>query len=170
MEAIPKFYIKSDIKDISTKLTTWIGHKNTKNAFFTRFWAYVRQPHRHKSWDKPMPFASINSANPRTNPWKFWIFKLAILNFFFASSHWKMQPISMRYHFFCTMDGFSRILEKKLSELLCTRLYAFIVRECVRAGAAGSRTRRSSGHHVLNPQNFEWTRRIFDWSCSNPTK
>ena len=28
MEAIPKFYIKSDIKfDISTKLTTWIGHK-----------------------------------------------------------------------------------------------------------------------------------------------
>ena len=25
------------------------------------------------------------------------------------------------------MDGFSRILEKKLSELLCTRLYAFIV-------------------------------------------
>ena len=30
-----------------------------------------------------------------------------------------------------------------------------IRRECVRAGAAGSRTRRSSGHHVLNPQNFE---------------
>ena len=30
-----------------------------------------------------------------------------------------------------------------------------IFRECVRAGAAGSRTRRSSGHHVLNPQNFE---------------
>ena len=29
------------------------------------------------------------------------------------------------------------------------------LRECVRAGAAGSRTRRSSGHHVLNPQNFE---------------
>ena len=25
----------------------------------------------------------------------------------------------MRHHFFCTMDGFSRILEKKLSELLC---------------------------------------------------
>ena len=35
MEAIPKFdiksVIKSDIKfDISTKLTTWIGHKSTK--------------------------------------------------------------------------------------------------------------------------------------------
>ena len=34
MEAIPKFDIKSVIKsdvkfDISTKLTAWIGHKNT---------------------------------------------------------------------------------------------------------------------------------------------
>ena len=27
-------------------------------------------------------------------------------------------------------------------------------RECVRAGAEGSRTRRSSGDHLLNPQNF----------------
>ena len=37
MEAIPKFdiksVIKSDIKfDISTKLTTWIGHENTVRA------------------------------------------------------------------------------------------------------------------------------------------
>ena len=108
------------------------------------FWAYARQPHSHKSWDKPMPFASINFTNPRTNPWKFhekilriggagkWdFFEAAILNFlsrpfwilFFASYQWKTQPIYMRYHFFCTMDGFSRILEKKLSELLCTRLY-----------------------------------------------
>ena len=32
MEAIPKFDIKSVIKsDISTKLTTWIGHKGGKN-------------------------------------------------------------------------------------------------------------------------------------------
>ena len=28
------------------------------------------------------------------------------------------------------------------------------LRECVRAGAAGSRTPRSSGDHILNPQNF----------------
>ena len=43
MEAIPKFDIKSVIKiDISTKLTTWIGHQpripkvflNDKNFFF----------------------------------------------------------------------------------------------------------------------------------------
>ena len=37
MEAIPKFdiksVIKSDIKfDISTKLTTWIGHKTTEKS------------------------------------------------------------------------------------------------------------------------------------------
>ena len=62
--------------------------------FLGCFWAYVRQPHSHKSWDKPMPFASINSTNPRTNPWKFhekilriggagkWgFFEAAILNF-----------------------------------------------------------------------------------------
>ena len=33
----------------------------------------------------------------------FWIFKSAILIFFFASSHWKMQPIYMRYHFFSAL-------------------------------------------------------------------
>ena len=29
----------------------------------------------------------------------------------------------MRYHFFCTMDGFFRILKKTSSEIICTRLY-----------------------------------------------
>ena len=67
-----------------------------------------------------MPFASINSTNPRTTPWKFhekilriggagkWgFFQAAILNFlsrpfwfFFASYQWKTQPIYMRFHFF----------------------------------------------------------------------
>jgi hypothetical protein len=28
-------------------------------------------------------------------------------------------------------------------------------RECVRTGAAGARTRRSSGHHLWHPQNFD---------------
>ena len=35
----------------------------------------------------------------------------------------KCSPFLWGIIFFCTMDGFSRILEKKLSELLCTRLY-----------------------------------------------
>ena len=67
-----------------------------------------------------MSFASINSTNPRTNPWNFhekilriggagkWgFFEAAILNFlsrpfwfFFASYQWKTQPIYMMYHFF----------------------------------------------------------------------
>ena len=40
----------------------------------------------------------------------------------------------MRYHFFCTMDGFSRILEKKLSELLCTRLHFYQVKLGLKGG------------------------------------
>ena len=84
--------------------------KNTKNAFFAYFRAYVGQPHGHIGWAKWMPFASFNPTNPRTNPWNFGgicsafdeveklsFFESAILNFFFrkknfffASSPWKL--------------------------------------------------------------------------------
>ena len=69
--------------------------KKTKKTFLAYFWAYVGQPHKHTSWATPIPFTSINSTNPRTNPWKFHekilkigragkrgIFESAILNFF----------------------------------------------------------------------------------------
>ena len=39
--------------------------------FLSCFWAYVGQPHDHIGWSTPMPFASINPTNPRTNPWNF---------------------------------------------------------------------------------------------------
>ena len=48
--------------------------KQAKNAFlvfFGPFWAYVRQPHVYIDWAKSMPFASINSTNPRTDPRNF---------------------------------------------------------------------------------------------------
>ena len=73
------------------------AQKQTKNVFFVFsgcFWAYVWQPHDHKGWVTLMLFVSINSTNPRTNPWKFhekilriggagkWVFfEAAILNF-----------------------------------------------------------------------------------------
>ena len=31
----------------------------------------VGQPHEHIGWATSMLFASINTTNPRTNPWKF---------------------------------------------------------------------------------------------------
>ena len=37
----------------------------------------------------------------------------------------------LRYHFFCNMDGFFRILKKRLSELICTRLYIHKVHTCI---------------------------------------
>ena len=43
----------------------------------------------------------------------FWIFKSSILNFFFASFHWKMQPISMRDHFFLHYGWFFQNLRKE---------------------------------------------------------
>ena len=43
----------------------------------------------------------------------FWIFKSAILNFFFASSHRKMQPVYMRYHFFLHYGWFFQNLGKE---------------------------------------------------------
>ena len=74
-----------------------ITSKTDKKCFFWVFWlflTYVGQPHNHLSWAVPMAFASINSANPRTNPWEFhekilriggaekWaFFEAAILNF-----------------------------------------------------------------------------------------
>ena len=54
---------------------SWIGQKqpkNTKNAFFACFWAYVGQSLNHIGWTTSMPFTSINPTNPRTNPWNFW--------------------------------------------------------------------------------------------------
>ena len=43
--------------------------KNTKNAFFACFGAYVGQPYGHIGWATSMPFASFNPTSPRTNPW-----------------------------------------------------------------------------------------------------
>ena len=105
------------------------AQKQAKNAFLLFlgcFWAYVRQPYSHKSWDKPMPFASINSTNPRTNP-VFWGGHFEFLSrpfwiFFLLHFIEKCSPFLWGIIFFCTMDSFSRILEKKLSKLLCTRL------------------------------------------------
>ena len=118
--------------------------KNTKNTFFVCFWAYVRQPHNHISWAKPMPFASINSTNPRSNPWEYhekilriggagkWVFfwgghfefsKSAILIFFLLHLCEKSSPFIWGIIFFCTMDGSSRILKKTSFQFFCTWLY-----------------------------------------------
>ena len=89
-----------------------------------------------------MPFASINSTKQTMKiswknienwrSWKmsfFWGGHFEFLSrpfwIFFFLLHFieKCSPFLWGIIFFCTMDVFSRILEKKLYELLCTRLY-----------------------------------------------
>ena len=100
--------------------------------FLGCIWACVGQPRVHIGWatkDQFMKFSGKNIENWRS--WKmrfFWgghfeFFKSAILNFFLLHISEKPSPFILGIIFFCTMDGFSRILEKKGGGLLCTRLY-----------------------------------------------
>ena len=76
------------------------------NAFFACFRPYVRQPDDHIGWATSMPFASINSTDPRTNPAQFRekilridgfekrsFFESAVLEIFFAKSHEKQSKV-----------------------------------------------------------------------------
>ena len=50
---------------------SWIGPKVSRIDSCERHWfgsTYVGQPHGHIVWATSIPFASINSTNPRTNP------------------------------------------------------------------------------------------------------
>ena len=61
-----------DAKGINVALPIWPSGcltwaqkrtKNTKNAFWALFWAYIRHPDSHIGWATLMPFASIYSTN-----------------------------------------------------------------------------------------------------------
>ena len=108
-----------------------------KNSFSSSacFRAYVRQPHDHISWATPMRFTSINSTNPRTNPWNFhekilriggagkWgFFWVGHFDFFCFISMKTSSPFIWGIIYFCNMDVFLRILENTWSELIYTRL------------------------------------------------
>jgi hypothetical protein len=99
-----------------------LAQKQGKNAFFVfldHFWAYVGQPHGHIGWARPVPFASINSTNPRTNPWifhekilridrlaKWGLFESAILNFFFNNFFFfLLNPMKISQSFLDSKDG-----------------------------------------------------------------
>ena len=119
------------LSDISSKTA-----QKHKKGFFACFIAYVGQPHSHMGRATSMPFTSINSTNPRTNPWNFhekilriggaekWGFFESPFRFFFGFISMKTSsPFIWGIIYFCNMDGFLRILEKTSSELICTWLY-----------------------------------------------
>ena len=87
--------------------------------FFACFWAYIRQSHDHISWAIPMPFASINSTNPRNNPWNFhkkvlrigwagtWVFFLSWPFWFFFQ--WKQAARSYDLSFISALWLFQNL-------------------------------------------------------------
>ena len=82
-----------------------------------RYWGVIRKVYKKQYWTfKFFPLSFFWGGH-------FEFSKSAILNFFLLHLWEKSSPFIWGIIFFCTMDGFSRILEKKLSELLCTRLY-----------------------------------------------
>ena len=84
-----------------------ISSKTDKKCVFCVFRLFVGQPHDHISWDISMPFASINSTYPRTNPWNFCKKILRIGG-------------AGRWHFF----GLAILnLGKASFQLICTGLY-----------------------------------------------
>ena len=84
-----------------------ISSKTGQKCIFWLFLAYIGQPHDHIGWATSMPFASINSTNPRTNLWNFCekflrigdfekhcFFESAILNFIFQKKKKKFAFFS----------------------------------------------------------------------------
>ena len=80
-------------------------------CIFRPFWAYFKQTQGHIGWATTMPFASINSTNPRTNEifeknienWRFWKSHFWVGHFefsFFCFFH-----IKRRQSFLLTKDG-----------------------------------------------------------------
>ena len=92
--------------------------QNAFLVFFGHFWAYVGQPHGHIGWAIPMPFASMNSTNPRTAPWNFhkkilriggfekWpFFESAILNSIFSKKFFfSLIPTEISPHLYDSKD------------------------------------------------------------------
>ena len=85
-----------------------------------RFWAYVGEPHGHIGWATlatSMPFASINSNNPRTNPRNFGgncsafgvVEKLFFLSrpfwIFFKKKIFCFIPMKINQKLYARMDG-----------------------------------------------------------------
>ena len=73
--------------------------------YLSCFWAYVRQPHNHIGWAKPMPFTLLNSTNRRTNLSNFHEKTLRIGGAgkwgFFRVGHYLIFFFQKRKSFFC---------------------------------------------------------------------
>ena len=58
----------------------------------------------------------------------------------------------------------------QLAQKILDIFYMACIRECVRAGAAGSRTRRSLGHHLLHPLILRPRALFYSTDCTRRSK
>ena len=86
-------------------------------CFLGHFWAYVGQPNGHMGWATSMPFISINSINPRTNPWYLHKKILRIWRFWKTHFFW-----GSHFEFFFSKKYFFCFIPMKISHKLCVRI------------------------------------------------
>ena len=128
-----------------------------------------------------MKFSWKNIENWRS--WKmsfFWgghfeFSKSAILNFFFASSLWKIQPFYMRYHFFLHYGWFFQNLGKEAVRNFMHRTvhdiffkYAYYKHTCLLFHKFMFSTKSLNKHHsyVKMTKNYGRTPTLFLWHYS----
>jgi hypothetical protein len=109
--------------NLYSREAVWHKLKKSQKCIFNvfrLFGTYVRQSHNYIGWAKSMSFTSINSTNPRTNPWNFgnncsafsssWktqFFWVAHFGFFFALSQSKLVNIYRIARIFQNFDDYS---------------------------------------------------------------
>ena len=99
-----------------------------------------------------MKFSWKNIENWRS--WKMSFFWVGLFEFFFSKknkivslfSNEKTLAFIRGIISFCTMDGFFRILEKRLSELICTRLYLVMINQQSHIAKSASAHIRADAH------------------------
>ena len=113
MGRLPNTYFSSNTLSGSKKSRLLPKNQHIYIYFINCFLGYVGQPHGHIGCATSMLFASINSTNPRTNPWNFHEKKLR--TGVFENLSFLIRPFWVSFQkniFFC-------LIPMKISQHIC---------------------------------------------------